>query len=114
MAAYPPREDPEAEQSEAAEADEEAPKVPKIRVGTGFFISNDGLLLVNASRALGANRVWIIHRGLEYAATAIGHDPANNLSLLRAVDLPPDFDFISMEASPSAPRIGTQLMGIAS
>ena len=44
-----------------------------LRVGTGFFISKEGHVLVSASRAAGANRVWIEHEGKSYATESVGH-----------------------------------------
>jgi S1-C subfamily serine protease len=38
-----------------------------LRVGTGFFISKEGHILVSASRAAGASRVWVEHQGKPYA-----------------------------------------------
>ncbi|MGJ3241584.1 MAG: S1C family serine protease [Opitutales bacterium] len=94
------------------ERDPEGPPVI-LRVGTGFFISPDGHILVNASRAYGAQRIWVRHNGVDYAAELLGSDTVNNLSLLRAVSLPRDFDFFRMDSSPVLPEIGSTVLAIS-
>src|SRR5690554_579575 len=67
----------------AEESDPSGEAVVTQRVGTGFFISEDGHILTNASVALGADRVWVELDGVEYAADHIGSDPETNISLLK-------------------------------
>lgn len=73
-----------------------------VRVGTGFFISREGHVLVSASRAAGAERIWVEYKGKPYAAEAIGHDLLTNISVLRLLQPPEEFTIIPID--PSMPR----------
>lgn len=84
-----------------------------LRVGTGFFISREGHVLVSASRAAGAERVWIEHRGQTYAAEAVGHDRLTNISVLRTLELPETFSIITIDTKVGHPRVGALAVAIA-
>jgi serine protease Do len=84
-----------------------------LRVGTGFFISREGHVLVSASRAAGANRVWVEFQGKAYAAEAVGHDRLTNISVLRVLELPKEFSIISMDSNLERPRRGALAIAIA-
>jgi S1-C subfamily serine protease len=83
-----------------------------LRVGTGFFISREGHVLVSASRAAGADRVWIEHRGKSYATEAIGHDRLTNISLLRTLEPPEEFSIITVDTAVGRPRTGAIAVAI--
>lgn len=83
-----------------------------LRVGTGFFISQEGHVLVSASRAAGANRVWVEYKGKSYATEAIGHDRLTNVSVLRVLELPEDFSIIRMDTNVQQPRLGAIAIAI--
>jgi S1-C subfamily serine protease len=83
-----------------------------LRVGTGFFISREGHVLVSASRAAGANRVWVEYKGKPYATEAIGHDRLTNVSVLRVLELPEDFSIITMDPNVTQPRLGAIAIAI--
>ncbi|MDG1300981.1 MAG: S1C family serine protease [Opitutae bacterium] len=83
-----------------------------LRVGTGFFISKEGHVLVSASRAAGASRVWIEHQGKSYATEAIGHDRVTNVSVLRVLELPEEFTIITLDTNAAQPRMGAIAIGI--
>lgn len=83
-----------------------------LRVGTGFFISKEGHLLVSASRAAGADRVWVEYEGKPYATESVGHDRLTNISVLRVVELPEDFDIIAIDTSAPLPELGSIAMAI--
>ncbi len=70
------------------------PSKLSLRVGTGFFITQEGHILVNASRALGSNRIGVEYKGNHYPAEAIGHDPLTNISLLRLLEKPELFGVV--------------------
>ena len=53
-----------------------------LRIGSGFFVSHEGHVLVSASRAAGADRVWIEYKDKRYAAESVGHDRLTNVSIL--------------------------------
>ena len=83
-----------------------------LRVGTGFFISQEGHVLVSASRAAGASRVWIEYEGKPYAAEAVGHDRLTNVSILRLLDPPEGFSIIKLDPSEPLPVIGSIAVAI--
>ena len=70
--------------------------MPQIVIGTGFFISREGHDLTNASTVLNPDRIWVVFKGVEYAAKMIGYDKATNLALLKVITLPKDFGFIQI------------------
>ena len=76
------------------EGTEGKPSKLSLRVGTGFFITQEGHILVNASRALGSNRIGVEYKGNHYPAEAIGHDPLTNISLLRLLEKPKTFGVV--------------------
>ncbi len=86
----------------------------QIVVGTGFFISREGHILTNASIVQNPDRLWVVHRGVEYAARVIGFDKATNLALLKIMTLPRSFSFIQIGDSPTLPAPGTLLLRVAS
>ncbi|MEM8867255.1 MAG: S1C family serine protease [Verrucomicrobiota bacterium] len=85
-----------------------------LRVGTGFFVSKEGHVLVSASRAAGADRVWIEFQGKAYATEAIGHDRLTNISVLKVIDLPESFSIIPIDTSVGHPPLGSIVISISS
>lgn len=83
-----------------------------LRVGTGFFISKEGHVLVSASRAAGANRVWIEHEGHSYATEAVGHDRLTNISVLRVLEPPEEFSIINLDPTEPLPKVGSIAVAI--
>ncbi len=83
-----------------------------LRVGTGFFISKEGHVLVSASRAAGASRVWIEHEGKPYATEAVGHDRLTNISVLRVLEPPEEFSIIKLDPAEPLPGIGSIAVAI--
>ena len=59
--------------------DSDKPSQINLRVGTGFFVSLEGHVLVNASRAIGADHVQVEYQGISYPAESLGHDPVTNV-----------------------------------
>lgn len=96
------------------ESDGDAKTQVTLRVGSGFFFSKEGHVLVSASRAAGANRVWIEFKGRTYATESVGHDRLTNVSILRVLELPEDFSIISIDSSVGRPRLGAIAIAIAS
>lgn len=84
-----------------------------LRVGTGFFISHEGHVLVSASRAAGADRVWIEYEGKSYATESIGHDRLTNISVLRVLMPPEEFSIISLDTNVERPALGAIAVSIA-
>lgn len=83
-----------------------------LRVGTGFFISKEGHVLVSASRAVGADRVWIEYQGKAYATEPIGHDRLTNISVVRVLTPPEDFAIINLDTSVGHPQRGAIAVAI--
>lgn len=85
-----------------------------LRVGSGFFVSREGHVLVSASRAAGADRVWIEYKGRDYAAEAVGHDRGTNVSVLQLADPPEDFSIVPVDAQKEEKaRVGESVLTIA-
>jgi S1-C subfamily serine protease len=95
-----------------AGAEVDGKKQVMLRVGTGFFISKEGHVLVSASRAAGATRVWIEHDGKPYATEAIGHDRLTNVSVLRVLEPPEEFAIIQLDPTEPIPEIGAIAVAI--
>lgn len=95
------------------ESDGESTQVT-LRIGTGFFVSKEGIVLVNASRAAGADRVWIEYKDKSYATEAIGHDRTTNISVLKVIDPPADFSIIALDTSVKHPELGSIAFAISS
>jgi S1-C subfamily serine protease len=76
-------------------------------VGTGFFVSREGLVLTNASIVLQPVRIWVEHNQIAYAAQLIGLDQPSNIALLRLDNTPPQFNFIHIGDSPDLPPVAT-------
>lgn len=85
-----------------------------LRVGTGFFVSKEGHVLVSASRAAGADRVWIEFKGKAYATEAVGHDRLTNISVLKVIDRPDSFSIIPIDTSVEYPELGSIVISISS
>lgn len=83
-----------------------------LRVGTGFFISKEGHVLVSASRAAGASRVWVEHEGQPYATEAVGHDRLTNISVLRVLEPPEEFSIINLDPAEPLPKVGSIAVAI--
>ena len=84
-----------------------------VRIGSGFFISREGHVLTNANSTAGAERIWLVHEKISYAAELIGSDAYTNVSLLRILTLPESFSFLHLTDSPEVPPIGTMVLRIS-
>jgi serine protease Do len=60
-----------------------APFIPSHRVGTGFLVAGDGLLLTAAAVVEGADSCWIDWRGEQVPAKIIGRDQRSNVAVLK-------------------------------
>lgn len=83
-----------------------------LRVGTGFFISKEGHVLVSASRAAGADRVWVEYKGKSYATEPVGHDRLTNISALKVLQPPNEFSIIAIDTSVERPPLGAIAVAI--
>ena len=84
-----------------------------LRVGSGFFVSHEGHVLVNASRALGAYKIGIEYKGSVYPAEPVGHDPVTNISLLRLISIPKSFGVIPLITEEQDIALGTFIFSLA-
>ena len=92
---------------------EEEPREVHIRSGSGFFVTQEGHILVNSTKVIGAERINVEFHEKVYAAEAIGHDALNNVSLIRLLKLPNDFSFVNLEDKDHQISIGQFLMSIS-
>lgn len=81
-------------------------------VGTGFYISKEGHVLTNSNIVYGADRVWIERNGIAYVCEQVGHDPLTNVSIIRALTLPADYDFLRFSEKPEPPSPGSFMLAI--
>lgn len=95
------------------EQTEDKPSQINLRVGTGFFVSKEGHVLVNASRALGADRIGVEYKGQVYPAEAIGHDTLTNISLIRLLKTPEDFGIVPLALEQPVLPMGTFVISLA-
>lgn len=81
-------------------------------VGTGFYISKEGHILTNTNVVFGADRIWIEKDGVAYVCEPVGDDPLTNISIIQALSLPSDFEFLRFSDKPDPPAVGSFLMAI--
>lgn len=93
--------------------DEESQKESSgIIIGTGFFISNEGLVMTSALITSEAERVWIEHKGKSYAARSVGHDLRTGISIIKTIKLPEAFNYVSIDKNAELPEVCTTVMAI--
>jgi len=91
----------------------EGEELPQVVIGSGFFISREGLILTNASIVSDPIRVWIEHHNIAYSADVIGTDIRSNVALLRTHSLPENFSFFHLADSPELPPIGSFILRLS-
>jgi len=83
-----------------------------LRVGTGFFVSADGLLLANASVTEGAKQIYVEQEDSTYEAELVGSDAESNIALLKVANAQGvEFSFIPVDEQ-SYPHVGSLLISI--
>ena len=85
----------------------------EMKIGTGFFISREGLVLSHAITVRESFRIWVEHRGVDYGADLLGFDARSNVALLRLNTLPPDFGFFQLGDQLEMPPIGTTVVRLS-
>ncbi|MGC9450552.1 MAG: S1C family serine protease [Oceanipulchritudo sp.] len=91
----------------------EAEEIPQVVIGSGFFISREGLILTNASIVSDPLRVWVEHDDIAYSAEILGLDARSNVAFLRTHTLPGDFSFLHLVDSAELPVIGSFLLRLS-
>lgn len=85
---------------------------PTLLVGSGFFITRDGHVMTNANVTYMADRIWVEHRGIPYAAELIGGDPFSNISIVRLLTRPENIRFIHLGNQDEMPTIASLVLAI--
>lgn len=88
-------------------------EVPQVVIGTGFFISREGLILTNASIVYQPLRVWIEHNGIAYSAEVVGFDERSNIAFLRTHTLPASFTFLHLADSAELPPVASFMLRLS-
>jgi serine protease Do len=101
-AVYPPKAD---------EPDGE--EMPQVVIGSGFFISREGLIITNASIVFKPLRVWIEHEQIAYSADVLGMDERSNIAFLRTHTLPENFSFFHLADRADLPPLGSFLIRLS-
>ena len=73
----------------------EGKKTRLLKMGSGFFISKDGHILTTGLLQ-NSERVWIEHEKAYFLAEHLGTDSQCNLSLLKTIEKPDNFNFVSL------------------
>lgn len=105
-AVYPP-------EKPQKEGKEEGKNQPQVVIGSGFFISREGLIITNASIVLDPLRVWVEHDSIAYGAEVLGYDKRSNLAFLRTHTLPESFSFFHLLDRSELPSIGSFLLRLS-
>ena len=82
-----------------------------LKMGSGFFISKDGHILTTGLLT-NPDRIWIEHQNAFYLAKNIGKDSLCNLSLLKIVNKPKNFSFVTLSDTPDKKKIGSLLVAL--
>lgn len=84
---------------------------PSLAQGSGFFISEDGLLVTNNHVIEDADEISVtMDSGQKFSAKLIGADPRTDLALLQVNDTKMKFPFV--EFSDKAPRVGDWVLAV--
>ena len=86
-------------------------KTRLLKMGSGFFVSKNGHILTTGLLP-DAERIWIEFNKSYYLAEHLGSDSLCNLTLLKTIEKPRDFSFVSFESlNPKVSR-GSFLVGV--
>jgi serine protease Do len=110
-AVFPPSE--ELLQKEGLEPAEGEASVPQLVIGSGFFISREGLILTNASIVYEALRIWVEHNQIDYGAEVVGLDERSNIAFLRTYTLPESFTFFHLSDRSGLPAMGSLVLRLS-
>lgn len=94
------------------EDDDEEDNAPRgVSVGSGFFISQDGLVVTNHHVIENARKITLtLDDGREIPAKLIGSDPETDLAVLKAEERGP-FRYVQFDTGPG-PRVGDWVVAV--
>ena len=84
-----------------------------LKMGTGFFVSNEGHVLTSALLR-GADRVWVEFDGNFFLSDVVGEDPVSNVALLKVKNLPEKFSFVVFGEPGDIPPAGSFALAFTS
>lgn len=87
--------------------------IPQVVIGSGFFISREGLIITNASIVNEPLRVWVEHKQIAYSAEVIGIDQRSNIAFLRTHSLPEDFSFFHLVDGSDLPPLASFVLRLS-
>ena len=82
-----------------------------LKMGSGFFVSKDGHILTTGLLA-NADRTWIEHNKEYFLTENMGSDPLCNLTLLKTIEKPKKFNFVSFSNNQTDIQVGSFLLGL--
>ncbi|MDG0963845.1 MAG: S1C family serine protease [Opitutales bacterium] len=82
-----------------------------LKMGSGFFVSQDGHILTTGVLQ-NADRVWVEHKSKFFLTETIGSDSLCNLTLLKTLEKPEKFNYVSFSSDQSDVQVGSFLLGI--
>ena len=82
-----------------------------LKMGSGFFVSKDGHILTTGLLA-NADRTWIEHNKEYFLTENLGSDPLCNLTLLKTIEKPTKFNFVSFSNNQADTQVGAFLLGL--
>ena len=82
-----------------------------LKMGSGFFVSKDGHILTTGL-LVQADRVWIEHKKEYFLTENLGSDPLCNLTLLKTIEKPNKFNFVSFSNNQGKTPVGSFLLGL--
>ena len=82
-----------------------------LKMGSGFFVSKDGHILTTGLLA-NADRTWVEHNKEYFLTENLGSDPLCNLTLLKTIEKPKKFNFVSFSNNQTDTQVGSFLLGL--
>ena len=84
---------------------------PSLAQGSGFFVSEDGLVVTNNHVVEDSDEITVtMEDGEKYTAKLVGTDPRTDLALLQVNDTKKKFPFVKF--STKAPRVGDWVLAV--
>ena len=82
-----------------------------LKMGSGFFVSKDGHILTTGLLA-NPDRTWIEHNEEYFLTENLGSDSLCNLTLLKTIEKPKKFNFVSFSNNQTDIQVGSFLLGL--